>query len=101
VRRHVASTSRSNVRTASGGTGSAGGSSPGGAGIAGSGDGPPRSRQRANRSTTASSSGTAGASGTSPSPAARISSRWSGEATAFLVGAHQHTTCDWARVIAT
>ena len=66
-----------------------------------SGTGPPRSRQAPKRPTTSSSVGTGGVAGTVGSPAARISSRCSGEATAFLVGAHQHTTWDWARVIAT
>jgi hypothetical protein len=51
--------------------------------------------------TTSSSDGTEGESGGAASSAARISIRCSGEATAFLVGAHQQTTCDWARVIAT
>ena len=55
----------------------------------------------ANSATASSSDGTGGASGTSAESAARISIRCSGEATAFLVGDHQQTTCDWARVRAT
>ena len=100
MRRQAASTSRVNVpgveRRARSGRG---GSAPGSPWRAGSGDGPPRSRHSANRVTTSSSVGTRGLSGTSAAPASRISIRWSGEATAFLVGAHQQTTWDLARVI--
>ena len=75
----------------------------GSAWIAASGAGPPRSRHWENNGITASSSGTGGASGTceEASAGSRISIRCSGEATAFLVGAHQATTCDFARVVAT
>ena len=101
MRRQAVSTSRVNVRAPRGGAAGRGGSAPGSPWRDGSGDGPPRSRHSANRATTSSSVGTRGLSGTSAAPASRISIRCSGEATAFFVGAHQQTTWDLARVIAT
>lgn len=103
ARRHSVSTVRVNDRAARSGTAGSGGSAPGSAWIAASGAGPPRSRHWENSGITASSSGTGGASGTceEASAGSRISIRCSGEATAFLVGAHQATTWDFARVVAT
>ena len=102
VRRHSVSTVRVNARAASAGAGGAG-----------------AGRRRGGRLARAPASGRRGratartarpprrrpgpAAGPAPrgASASRISIRCSGEATAFLVGAHQQTTWDWARVIAT
>ena len=101
VRRQAASTVRVKARTPSTGTSATGlgASSPGG--VASSGAGPPRSRHCAKSATASSSDGTCGWSGTSDESAARISIRCSGEARVFLVGDHQQTTWDCARVRAT
>ena len=100
VRRQAASTVRVNARTPSAPPPTGAGAGELG-GLAGSGAGPPRSRHCANSATTSSSDGTGGWSGTSEESADRISIRCSGEARVFLVGDHQQTTWDWARVRAT